>query len=298
MVRRGTRPGEMTIGIVGAGRMARSLGHLLNNRGVTVTAVASRTVISAEAAARFVGSPARSVTLPQLLAETDHVILCVTDSALPSLAEQLRRSDFSGRCVLHTSGGVGLTPFASLSEHGVATGVLHPLQTVPKPEDGVADLPGSYFAIGGDARAVQWANEIVTLLDGHALWINADAWPLYHAAAVMASNYQCALMDSALELLAHSGIDRDSALSALGPIVRAAAQNVLANGPQNALTGPIARGDAGTVKTHLAALAAVSPETRNLYAAAGLRTLPIARQRGLPEAAANAIHSTLTATYS
>lgn len=278
--------------------MARSLGHLLNSRGAAVRAIASRTLVSAEAAARFVGAPTRPVTLPKLLAETDHVILCVSDSALPAVTEQLHHSDFSGHCVLHTSGGAGLTPFASLSDHGVATGVLHPLQTVPTPENGVADLPGSYFAIGGDARAVQWANEIVMLLNGHALRINADAWPFYHAAAVMASNYQCALMDCALELLTHSGIDCDSALAALAPIVRAATQNVLANGPAHALTGPIARGDAGTVKTHLAALAAASPETRKLYVAAGVRTLPIAQKRGLPEAAANAIHSTLTASYS
>ncbi len=112
----------------------------------------------------------------------------------------------------------------------------------------------------------------------------------------MASNYQCALMDSALELFAQAGIDRDSALAALGPIVRAAAQNISAHGPVNALTGPIARGDAGTVETHLAALDAASPETRQLYVAAGLRTLSIAQKGGLPEANANAIHSTLTAT--
>jgi predicted short-subunit dehydrogenase-like oxidoreductase (DUF2520 family) len=288
----------MTIGIVGAGRMAQSLGYLLNSRGATVKGVASRTLASAETAASFIGSPARPFTLPQLFAETDHVILCVTDSALPAVAEQLQRNRFSHGCVLHTSAGAGLRPFERLSRSGVAIGVLHPLQTVPVPENGVADLPGAYFAIGGDAPAMQWASEIVTLLHGHALRIDADAWPFYHAAAVMASNYQCALMDSALELFVHAGIDRDSALAALGPMVRAAAQNISAIGPVDALTGPIARGDAGTVKMHLAALDATSPETRQLYVAAGLRTLPIAQKRGLPEAAAKTIYSTLNATHS
>ncbi len=168
MVRPGTRPGEMTIGIVGAGRIAQSLGHLLNSRGATVKGVASRTLASAEAAASFIGSPARPSTLPQLLAETDHLILCVSDSALPAIAEQLGRGDFSGGCVLHTSGGAGLAGFKSLSELGVAVGVLHPLQTVPTPEDGVADLPGSYFAIGGDAPALRWARSNRYLLDGRA----------------------------------------------------------------------------------------------------------------------------------
>jgi len=288
----------MTIGIVGGGRIAQSLGQLLNRRGETVTSVVARRLASAEAATRFIGPPTRPVTFSQLAAETDHVILCVTDSALPGVAQELQRNGFSRGYVLHTSGGGGLSPLASLSAMGVAVGVLHPLQTVPTPEEGVKTLPGSYFAVGGDSPAVQWAGELVMLLQGHALHIQADAWPLYHAAAVMASNYQCALIDSALELLVCSGLDRDTALAAIGPIIRAAAHNNAAHGPVNALTGPIARGDAGTVKAHLTALAAASPETRQLYVAAGLRTLPIAQESGLPEAAVNAIHSTLTATYS
>ena len=298
MVRHGAQFDQMTIGIVGAGRIAQSLGHLLNRRGATVVSVAARRWASAEGAALFIGSPARPVTLSQLTAEADHLILCVTDSALPALAQELQRNGFSRGCVLHTSGGAGLLPLASLAAAGVATGVLHPLQTVPTPEAGATNLPGSYFAIGGDLPAVEWANELVALLQGHALHIEADAWPLYHAAAVMASNYQCALVDSALELLVCSGIDRETALAAIGPIIRAAAHNNAVHGPVNALTGPIARGDAGTVTAHLTALAAASLETRQLYVAAGLRTLPIAQERGLPEAAVNILRSTLTATHS
>lgn len=298
MVRHGARFLQMTIGIVGAGRIAQSLGQLLNRRGATVASVAARTLASAEAAASFIGPPARPVAFSQLASEADHLILCVTDGALPTVAQELQRNGFSRGCVLHTSGGGGLSPLASLSAMGVAVGVLHPLQTVPTPDAGVKNLPGSHFAIGGDPPAVQWASELVALLQGHALHIEADAWPLYHAAAVMASNYQCALVASALELLIRSGVDRETALAAIGPIIRAAAHNNAAHGPVNALTGPIARGDAGTVKAHLTALAAASPETRQLYVAAGLRTLPIAQERGLPEAAVNVIHSTLTATYS
>ena len=147
----------MTIGIVGAGRIAQSLGQLLNRRGQTVASIAARTLASAEAAACFIGPPARPVTFSQLASETDHLILCVTDSALPGLAQELQRSGFSRGCVLHTSGGGGLSSLTPLAATGVAIGVLHPLQTVPTPDAGVKNLPGSYFATGGDPSAVQWA---------------------------------------------------------------------------------------------------------------------------------------------
>ncbi len=286
----------MKIGIVGGGRIAQSLGWLLNRRSANVVGVASRTLASAEEAVSFIGSPVRPMTLPQIAA-ADHLLLAITDSALPTVAQQLAEDGFTGT-VLHTSGSAGLNPLAPLAATGGSIGVLHPLQTVPNPEQGVTTLPGSYFTIGGDSQAVAWAAGIVALLEGHPLQIAADAWPLYHAAAVMASNYQCALIDSALELLIRSGLDSGLALSAIAPIVSAATQNILSSGPENALTGPIQRGDTGTVQAHLTALKKASPETRQLYAAAGLRTLPIAQKRGLPDTAARAIHSALTATHS
>lgn len=288
----------MNIGIVGAGRVAQSLGRLLKHRGANIIGIASRTINSAEAAASFLGSPVQPMRLSQLAAQTDHLLVAVTDSALAILAEELAAADFTSGTVLHTSGSAGLKPLAPLAAAGAFTGVLHPLQTVPTPESGIATLPGSYFTIGGHPQAVTWAAGIVALLEGHALKITSDAWPLYHAAAVMASNYQCALIDSALELLTHSGIDSESALRAIAPIVRAAAANILSSGPVNALTGPVQRGDAGTVSSHVAALSQVSPETRQLYTAAGLRTLPVARKQGLPEAAAQAIYSALTSIHS
>lgn len=287
----------MRIGIVGAGRIAQSLGWLLHHLGGNVVATASRSLPSAEKAAAFIGPSVRPVLLPELISQADHLLLAVTDGALRTVAEQLADGGFSGEIVLHTNGSAGPAILASLASAGIATGVLHPLQTVPTPEQGLVNLPGSYFTIGGDPKAVAWAADIVNILDGHALQIAEDCWPLYHAAAVMASNYQSALIDAALELLTYSGLDPAVALSAIAPIVRAATENILSSGPAQALTGPIQRGDADTVRRHLSALSSISPETCRLYVAAGLRTLPIAARRGLPDEAAQSIHSALTATY-
>jgi predicted short-subunit dehydrogenase-like oxidoreductase (DUF2520 family) len=91
-------------------------------------------------------------------------------------------------------------------------------------------------------------------------------------------------VDAALELMEIAGIERDQALGALAPILRTTTGNILLHGPEAALTGPIRRGDIGTITKHLEALKAASPETRRLYVAAGLRTIALA---ALPPAAAN-----------
>jgi predicted short-subunit dehydrogenase-like oxidoreductase (DUF2520 family) len=116
------------------------------------------------------------------------------------------------------------------------------------------------------------------------LTIQPDRWALYHAAAVVASNYQVTLLDAALEILEQTGVARREGLAALAPIARATLENVLSLGPQDALTGPISRGDVESVRRNLEALNAVSTWTRELYRAAGRRTLPIAQRRGLAQA--------------
>jgi predicted short-subunit dehydrogenase-like oxidoreductase (DUF2520 family) len=283
----------MRVGIIGAGRIAQSLGRLLYVRGAGVVALAARSQESAERAAAFIGADVQPMRLAEISSRADHLLIAVTDGALPETAAQIAGLGFRGGTVLHTSGNAGPGALRALASCGTAVGVLHPLQTIPTPDAGLHSLPGSFFALGGDERALHWATAIVGLLQGRPLHIAPDAWPLYHAAAVMASNYQSALMDSALELFGLAGVPRDTALSALAPIVRSALDNILSAGPVAALTGPIQRGDAGTVRAHLASLANSAPETRQLYIAAGLRTLSVAEEQGLPPTAATAVRATL-----
>ncbi len=220
-----------------------------------------------------------------------HILIAVPDDAIPGVAAKLAAGGLRDAVVLHTSGAAGPEALNVLRGSGNAAGVLHPLQTVPSAERGVETLPGSTYAFAGDARAVEWARSLVARLGGKALEIDPARWAHYHAAAAMASNYQVTLIDAALELMA--GVGRAEALAALAPIVRATTENVLSMGPEKALTGPIARGDAGTVRRHLAALESAEPKTRDLYIAAGLRTVAVAERAGLAESAAREVVSAL-----
>jgi predicted short-subunit dehydrogenase-like oxidoreductase (DUF2520 family) len=289
----GVNAGPGPIGIAGAGRVAQALGRLLKERGEPVVAVASRNLDHARAAAAFIGD-AEAVAYASLARRASRVLIAVADDAVPLVAAVLAESGMNGGAALHTCGARGPEALAALAANGVSCATLHPLQTFATPEQGLAALPGCAFGITGEGPAAAWAERIAALVGGRALRIAADRRPLYHAAAVMASNYVVALIDAAAMLMGAAGIGADEALVALAPLVKASAANAIRLGPVRALTGPLERGDAATILAHCSALAAgIPPSVRGLYRAAGLHALEIARRRGLSEADARKLEEIL-----
>lgn len=274
------------IGIAGAGRVGLALGRLLRERGEPVVAVASRHPGSASAGAAFVGEGVEAAPYSRLAEVAARIVIAVPDYAVVEVAAALARSGMSRGLALHTCGALGPEALAPLAVEGVSCAVLHPLQTIPTPEQGLSALVGIAFAIAGDAPAAEWAVQIAGTLEGEALRIPAGARPIYHAAAVMASNYLVGLVDAAVVLMGEAGVGAEQALRALAPLVKASAENALRLGPETALTGPIQRGDAGTVASHLKALEAAPAPVRELYRSAGLHTLAVARRSGLDESKA------------
>lgn len=272
------------VGIAGAGRVAQALGRLLKTRGEPVTFVASRTIDHARTAARFIGGDVQAVSYAELAEHAGRVLVAVPDSALEAVAAAVGAK--SG-IVLHTCGTSGPEALRAVVEAGVSCGTLHPLQTISDPESGVEALVGAAFSISGDPAALDWAEHIARTANGRVLRIASEHRPLYHAAAVMASNYLTALLGAAQTLLCAADVDPEEALQALGPLARTSIENALRQGPVAALTGPIERGDVSTISLHLDALADIRGPIRRLYRAAGLQTLELARQKGLcPERAA------------
>lgn len=284
------------IAVIGSGRVASSLARVLRERGAPLHFISGRDLEHARAAAAFAGEGVEALPFEAIAGASQRVIIAVSDDAITPVAEQLARAGFTQGIVLHTCGSFGPEALVPLVEAGVSTGALYPLQTFPTPEQGARSLPGAYFAISGDPAATAWARELVALIPGNVIAVKSGASALFHAAAVMACNYQMTLLDAALEAMECAGASREEALAALSPIARATLENALTMGPQAALTGPIARGDAATVRRNLDALRAASRPSQDLYRAAGLRTIPIAVRRGLPATAAHAIQNELEKT--
>jgi predicted short-subunit dehydrogenase-like oxidoreductase (DUF2520 family) len=286
-------PEREPIGIAGAGRIAQALGRLLREHGQPVVAVASRDPSHAKAAGVFIGGSVEVVSYLGLPERASRILIAVSDSAIHQVASILAGAGMSRGVALHTCGTIGPEGLEPLARVGVSCGTLHPLQTVATAEQGLEALPGAAFAIDGDSEARLWAEEIAGLLNGLPLRIPAGRRPYYHAAAVMASNYVVGLIDAAVILMGTAGVEEEEALRAIGPLAQATVKNALALGPVKALTGPIERGDTETVAAHLKALTEAPTSVRDLYRAAGLHVVELARRRGLAEADARRLEALL-----
>ena len=186
----------------------------------------------------------------------------------------------SGHSVVHCSGAASLDPLEPARVQGAEVGVFHPLQTFARADRAEMILPGSAFGIeasSDDLHAV--LAEMAQALGGTPLTVSGDK-AIYHASAVIASNYLVALLHVASGLWSSLGLPREDGLKALLPLVHGTIENLERIGFPDALTGPIARGDVGTIERHLAALREVAPSVLSLYKELARTAIPIARAKG------------------
>jgi predicted short-subunit dehydrogenase-like oxidoreductase (DUF2520 family) len=222
---------------------------------------------------------------PAWLAQAGVVVLAVRDDAIRPVAEALARAGAvaAGHVVLHLSGVQGQEALGPLVGTRAALGSLHPLQTIADPERAPDRLRGAWAAVEGMPRAVAAAEELARLVGLRPFRVASRAKPVYHAAAVFASNYFVVVEAVAQRLLRHAGLPDADAWAALRPLVEGTLENLVRDGPLAALTGPVVRGDADTLRRHLASL---TQDDALLYRALGRAALELARKRGMDEAAA------------
>jgi predicted short-subunit dehydrogenase-like oxidoreductase (DUF2520 family) len=196
-----------------------------------------------------------------------------------------------GTVVLHCAGARGADVLDGCRRAGADVGVLHPLVSFPTP-DAVPDLAETTFVIGGGRRAVAAARRVTTLVGARPLTADVHG-PAYHAAAALLANGSAALATIAVELLERLGIDGGDAELAIGALLRTVADNVETIGVPDALTGPVARGDATTIRGHRAALRK-HRRALSAYEAVGPIILSVAREAGLSGTRATAVKKALT----
>jgi predicted short-subunit dehydrogenase-like oxidoreductase (DUF2520 family)/catechol 2,3-dioxygenase-like lactoylglutathione lyase family enzyme len=273
-----------TIAIVGPGRAGSTLARALLASGYHIAAVAGRhpehvQELAAEVTARPVQTAADAVRLAQL------TILAVPDDSILAVAAELAEaaaSALKGRSVVHLSGARDRAPLAALSGRGAQTGVWHPLQTFTKARDAVRNIPGSLFGVDADPPLRDTLTRMVEELHGEAFDLRGVDRSLYHAAAVLVANYSITLQAEATALMEEAGLDRQTAYRGLTRLLLGSAMNSLkVEQPQDALTGPAARGDTETVKRHVEALSS-DPQLRDLYQTLAARTIRLARHQTPP----------------
>jgi predicted short-subunit dehydrogenase-like oxidoreductase (DUF2520 family) len=277
------------VGIIGPGRAGLGLAVALSRAGYRVIGVHGRRDKMVPRGVRLtVGGG------PPWLADAEVVLLAVRDEALVGCVAELGVAEGlrTGQVVLHLSGALSSEALAPLRSRGPAVGSMHPLMTVSAdPISAWRHFRGATFALEGDFDAVLAAERMARALGGSPVMIAPEAKAPYHAGAVVASNYVAALLDAAIELLGRAGIEREAAVTALLPLARATLDNVERVGPAQALTGPIVRGDAATVRRHLMV---IGPEIEPLYRAVGMATLRLAREAGLSDERAREVTAALS----
>jgi predicted short-subunit dehydrogenase-like oxidoreductase (DUF2520 family) len=266
------------VGIVGAGPVGTALGVAISRAGWPVTAVASRDAGRRERFGLLVPGARVFVEPAAVLDAADLAILAVPDDAITAVAGQMRLR--SGQSLVHTSGVLGAEVLAPALVAGSHIGAFHPLVSFTSDvERSVDGLRGATVAVEGDDRIVRLLSDLAGAIGGVAIRLPRGSRPAYHAAAVMASGGIVALLDAIVSLGAAAGLDERGSLDVYGRLMEQTLANARAAGVRAALTGPIARGDAGTAEAHLQAIERLAPGVAELYLAAARRQLLIAEER-------------------
>jgi len=284
----------LKLGFIGAGTVGNALAIRLHEKGYPVVAVYSRTRASAERLAQSV-KDCRVCTSSQEVADTaDLVFITTPDAAIPIVVSEARWHP--GQSVVHCSGADSAETLDPARKLGAKIGAFHPLQTFASVKQAIDNIAGSTFAIEAEEPLKTTLKELASALSGTCIELKASDKVVYHAAAVIACNYLVTLVKLADDLWQTFGVPRDQATQALLPLLRGTLNNIAAVGVPQCLTGPIARGDVGTVRKHIEAMKREAPDVLSTYCELGLQTIHVALAKGrIDENKADELRTTLKA---
>ncbi len=265
-----------TIAIIGLGKVGSAVGHLLGLSGYEIRAVADRSADALKAGAGYTGGEGFLDPVPASLS-ADCIIITTPDDFIESVCDEISKGGGvkPGKRVVHMSGAGGLDLLKSARESGAGVASIHPLQSFADVEGAIKSIPGSVFGITAEGEMRDWSVRVVKDLGGIPFSVSEADKPLYHAAACMASNYLVTLMSTVEAIYQRLGMNADEAMKSVWPLVKGTMKNMENRGIEKSLTGPIARGDIGTIRGHLKILKNNMPELLDLYCEMGLFAVDI-----------------------
>jgi predicted short-subunit dehydrogenase-like oxidoreductase (DUF2520 family) len=284
----GRRPARLDVGVLGAGRVGAVLGAALAQAGHRVVAASGVSQASRERAGVLLpGVPLLPV--PEVLRAADLVLLTVPDDVLPGLVQGLSDTDAwqAGQIVVHTSGRFGVQVLEPAAAHHVIGLALHPAMTFSGTPVDLERLAGCCFGVTAPDAARPVAEALVVEMGAEPVWVAESDRPRYHAALAHGANHLVTLVAQALQVLRGAGVEAPDRL--LAPLLFAALDGALRSGDA-AATGPVVRGDAGTVAAHVRELGRETPDVLPTYVALARATAVRALASGrLPAQAAESL---------
>jgi len=260
-----SRPGRLRVGVVGSGRVGSILAAALAAAGHRVVAASGVSQASRHRAEAMLPS-ARVVTPPEVFDAAELVVVAVPDDALADLVAGLAATGAvrPGQLVVHPSGRYGVRVLDPATRAGALPLALHPVMTFTGTSLDLGRLTGCCFGVTSPEPLRPVAEALVLEMGGEPVWVDEDARPLYHAALAHGSNHLVTLVAQSMDLLGEAGVGDPGRM--LAPLLGAALDNALRGGDA-ATTGPVVRGDSGTVADHVRAIGPVSAQILATYRA-------------------------------
>ncbi|AYY11475.1 DUF2520 domain-containing protein [Actinobacteria bacterium YIM 96077] len=265
-----SRPARLNVGVVGTGRVGAVLGAALNRSGHRVVAGYGVSDASRERAEALLPGVSL-VEIDEVFARSDLVLMTVPDDVLPGLVDGLVSTDTvrAGQFVVHTSGRMGIGVFDPATRAGALPLALHPAMTFTGTSVDVQRLEGATFGVTAPEPLWPVAEALVIEMGSDPVRVPEEYRGLYHVALTHGANHLVTVVNDAMDLLRAAGVEQPDQV--LAPLLSAALDNTLRQG-DDALTGPVSRGDSGTVADHLREIRRVTPELEPVYTALARRT--------------------------
>jgi predicted short-subunit dehydrogenase-like oxidoreductase (DUF2520 family) len=267
-----------TVGFIGAGKVGTALAARISKAGYPVIGVSDLTTASAQEFADLVPKSRIFRSNQELVDKAEHIFITTPDDVISRVASELTwRPEHT---VVHCSGAASVDILEPAGRFGALVGSFHPCQAFATVTQAIENLPGSTFAIEAQTPLRETLMEMASSIGCDWIVLKPGDKPLYHAAAVFASNYSVALLKVATKLFEHFDVSTEQAVNILMPLIQGNVNNMKNIGLPHCLTGPIARGDAGTIQKHISSLHKREPSLLRLYAELGLQAVPIALEKG------------------
>ncbi len=266
------------IGIIGAGRLGQSLARALCEAGCSVQAIYDADETRAKCCVALCGDTTQSLPLEAFPTDLTLLFIAVPDDSVTELVEKLSHTSFISldTIVAHTSGVLLSAVLAPLRPQTELLAAVHPVQTLTSSPDDWQRLFGIYYGVEGHYRALPRLRALVQKLRGKIFIIPQKQKALYHIGCVFASNYLISVEAVAIRIMEQVGFTESEAISILEPLVLASLDNIKKRGIARALSGPIVRGDIGTVARHIEELGKTVPALVPTYMTLGQISIDLA----------------------
>lgn len=288
---------KTNIAIIGAGRTGTTIAYTIaskNKKNIKIISMSSKTMKSLDRAKKILGNFSKKILFTKnnkkAAAKANCIFICTPDDIIKKVCCELygqkkqtkTKQKKENISVIHFSGSKPLKDLESARKTGALILSIHPLKSLASIQGAIKTIKNTEYGITFNTpEEEKVAKKIVETLGGHSIIVEDNKKPLYHAAACVASNYLVTLIDYAVYINEKIGIKPEDSIKGLLSLIKGTVKNIGGGGTKKSLTGPIARGDTGTIKDHMKNFKEhLSDKDAEIYKLMGKKTAGIAKQNG------------------